>query len=197
MNKDERAMRSEAEKREIRARLWAGFMRDAARQAIQAAVPGLKEESMPYIKLQILTRTFLLSRVRPYLQEAEDCTGTEQDRLIESARPELMEELVAPALPEYAQMELAVFMLACLEGSEPFDTLFTGAVFDEPAADERAVRMAEALQEKALEVLNGYSEQRHAERCPKKDPLRPVFPPDYPYMDEFEYIDHCIAGDDD
>ena len=178
-----------------RAEKWAGTIRAGCEEAISDELPDLNRYSMFGIEVQMLLRTCLILEAEEAIRTAEDADEEDWAAILQELRPQLIEELIPPATPMEEQMVLMQYLLRCLESGESFDTLFT-----EIAPDWLKISMqccldtAHALRKKALEYVQTSAERYR--RCRENFRIG-TFPADYPYMDEFEYIDHCIAGDDD
>ena len=120
------------------------------------------------------------------------------------ARTFLMEELVTPSLSYEEQADLASYMLRCIEGEGTFFSFLTEAIpVSETRTEEDLRRTAKVLREVVTVFFKDACAPRLKERLREESYVREteercyVYPAGYPYMDEFEYIDHCIAGDDD
>lgn len=169
-----------------------GMIRSASEDAIQAVLPEIEPESLPAVKLRILTRKYLLPDTADDIPLLADVGSEEAEHILKDAQADLMEELVPAMLPAEDQLELAMFMLQCLEEQGRFQSLFEDAL-QSSSFEGNLPETAGRLQAEAKARFSSEAAP------PQEEKRRPgtYFPEGYPYMDEFEYIDYCIAGEDD
>lgn len=184
------------DRKESLALKWAGIIREASEEALSTVFPEMERESIPFVKLQILLREYMIANSEEAVLTAEDVNPEDAEEIRKELQPLLTEELFSPVMPYEVQGELAEYLYRCLEGEEVFFILFCEALPGAEPDAEKQRETADALTEKAMEqmdneVLSMQEEERETERGFRG------YPADYPYMDEFEYIDHCIAGDDE
>ena len=182
------------DKREERARLWVGFYRESAVHAMRTVFPSVREGTPLYVKLMMAIGEFLITHSDWTVRDTEECSWEEREELREYARSAYMEELIPWTMPEAEQQELALFLYRCLEEKTPLKEQLEELLPESAGTVDETVQ---AIRNEAGEALDDLAMKRRLERHPREDPLRPLFPPDYPYMDEFEYIDSCIAGEDE
>ena len=183
------------ENREALIQKWCAIVREASAEALDAALPNIVQDSLPYVKLQMLTRASLVDESKRYMIDAGDAAAEEVEDVVYEIRPPLIEELIPPTMPPEVQAEISVFLMRCLDGGESFS--LTREVLNELLPNEKAKRFEVA----GILLKTGSDALRRlcADMQNRADQTKPglTFPEGYPYMDEFEYIDHNISGDDD
>lgn len=172
---------------------WAAIIRESSEYVLNTVFTEMDKESILFIKLQILLREYLIANSEEAVLTAEEVSPEVAEEIRKEMQPLLIEELFSTLMPYEVQGELAEYLYRCLEGEKTFFALFSEALSG-VVPDVKQQETAEALIEKAMEqikneVLSLQEEKQETERQISG------FPVDYPYMDEFEYIDHCIAGD--
>ena len=176
---------------------WSAIIREGCEDALFDVLPLLDRISVPAVKMQLLLREYMLSKADKAIYTAEDVDLDETEEIRREMQPLLTEELFSPSMPVETQAVLAEYLIRCIEGSDSFFALFSEALNEYVKDNAEAwLGKADMLTEKALAHLDRESERIRKLRQPEEHRSY-GFPAGYPYMDEFEYIDHCIAGDDD
>lgn len=185
-------MNNARENREAMIRKWCAVVREASAEALNAALPDIDQDSLPYVKLQMLTRASLVDESKQYILEAGDASAEEMEQVLYEMRPPLIEELIPPTMPSEDQAEIAMFLMRCLEGDDSFP--LTREILNELLPNDKARRFEAAgiLLKTGSDAL-----RKSCAHMKKQAKPGPAFPEGYPYMDEFEYTDHNISDDNE
>lgn len=174
---------------------WAAIIRESSEYVLNTVFTEMDKESILFIKLQILLREYLIANSEEAVLTAEEVSPEVAEEIRKEMQPLLIEELFSTLMPYEVQGELAEYLYRCLEGEKTFFALFSEALSG-VVPDVKQQETAEALIEKAMEQMEKGMLSIQKERHKTKQQCS-SFPADYPYMDEFEYIDHCIAENDE
>lgn len=182
---------------EAAAHKWSAIIRETAEETLKSVLPDLDQSSTPYVKLQMLLRESLLKEAEKCILQTEGEDPSDVSSFLYEIRPSLMEELISPTTPPEDQGELAMFLMRLLEEEDAFLPLLSETLDSMPSGSGFSkFRITGELLKISSErfILNAAAEATNEREQESTDSF---YPEGYPYMDEFEYIDHNIAGDDD